>query len=132
MDDERRHLNDLSARLLLLHGVLLEREKTAYESRHGTVTPPELLRLLLGDDRFAWLRSLSQLIARIDEAVDDDTPEIGAVAGDFVRETSDLVRSGGSDAFATKYAAALQESPDVVMAHAEVVKLLGRRQDRPD
>ena len=129
MDDERRRLNDLSARLLLLHGVLLERERAAYESRHGALTPPELLRLLLGDDYFAWLRSLSQLIARIDEAVDSDTPELDSVAGAFVRETSDLVRSGGSDAFATKYAAALQESPDVVMAHAEVVKLLGRRQE---
>ena len=129
MDDERRRLNDLSARLLLLHGVLLERERAAYESRYGALTPPELLRLLLGDDHFAWLRSLSQLIARIDEAVDSDTPDIDSVAGEFVRETSDLVRSGGSDVFATKYAAALQESPDVVMAHAEVVKLLGRRQE---
>jgi hypothetical protein len=129
VDDDRRRLNDLSARLLLLHGVLLERERTAYESLHGPIAPRELLRLLLGDEQFAWLRSLSQLIARIDEAVDSDTPEIASTAEDFVRETSDLVRSGASEAFAVKYAAALQDSPDVVMAHADVVKLLTARQE---
>ncbi len=132
MDDARRRLNDLSARLLLLHGVLLERERAAYESLHGPVTPHELLRLLLGDEHFAWLRFLSQLIARIDEAVDSDTPDMSSAVEHFVRETSDLVRSGGSDTFAAKYAAALQESPDIVMAHADVVKLLTARQEGKD
>jgi len=126
-DDDRRRLSELSARLLRLHGVLLDRERADYESTYGRVPPREMLRLLLGDERFAWLRALSQLIARIDDAVDSgDTPDIAAAADAFVRETTALVRAGGSDEFATKYAAALQASADVVMAHAAVVRMLDR------
>ncbi len=127
-DDDRRRLSELSARLLRLHGVLLERERAAYESTYGRVAPREMLRLLLGDERFAWLRALSQLVARIDDAVDSrDMPDITTAAEALVRETAALVRAGGRDEFGAKYAAALQESADVVMAHAAVVKMLDER-----
>lgn len=126
MDEERRPLADLSARLLRLHGLLLALEREDYEAAHGAVTSRELLQLLLGDDRFAWLRSLSRLIARIDEAVDVERTGIPADAEAFHRETHLLLRSGGTDAFTAKYAAALQASADVVMAHADVVKALPR------
>ena len=131
MDGEGRPLGDLSARLLRLHGLLLAREREDYEAAHGAVGARELLRLLLGDDRFAWLRSLSQLIARIDEAVDAERAGTPADAAAFHRETHRLLRSGGTDAFATRYAAALQASAEVVMAHADVVKALPRPHRRP-
>jgi hypothetical protein len=47
-----------------------------------------------------------------------------AGAETFVRQARALLRSGDSTTFATKYRDALQRSPDVVMAHAAVVKLL--------
>src|SRR5438105_10125092 len=72
--DDRERLRDLSRRLLLLHKVLLERERDAYEQRHGAIPSGALLRLVLDDDAFAWLRSLSGLIAEIDELVDADEP----------------------------------------------------------
>ena len=127
MDDERTRLRDLSARLLRLHAVLLERERHAYEASHGSVSPRELLQLLLGHERFAWLRALSQLIVRIDEAVDARNPETPLDADTLLRDTERLVRSPSEEVFATRYAAALQDSVDVVLAHAEVVKSLGVR-----
>jgi hypothetical protein len=128
MDDEHQRLRDLSARLLRLHALLLEHERRAYEDVHGTITPRDLLQLLLGDERFAWLRSLSQMIARIDEALDTEKTGTPLDAKTFFRDAQRLLRSGGTDAFATRYAQALQDSPDVVMAHADVVKTLPRPQ----
>jgi hypothetical protein len=118
-------LKDLSARLLRLHAALLQRSRRSYEARHGAVGPRELLPLVIHDAHFAWLRPLSGMIARIDEVVDADEP-IGAREVEVLfRQAQRLLRSDDSDpAFHTTYRAALQESPDVVMWHADVVKLL--------
>ena len=125
MDRERASLRDLSARLLRLHSVLLERARRSYENRHGTVAPRDLLPLLIHDQHFAWLRPLSGMIAGIDEVV--DTADVVA-AHDVERvfaQVQRLLRSDDSDPmFHTSYRDALQESPDVVMRHADVVKLL--------
>jgi hypothetical protein len=116
-------LHELRTRLTRLHKTLLEEERSAYESAHGPVASgPELLRLLLHDEAFAWLRSLSAMIAAIDAAL-DEAEDGDAAAEPFVRQARALLRSGGSSVFDTKYRDALQRSPAVVMAHAAVVKL---------
>jgi hypothetical protein len=116
-------LRDLRASLTRLHKTLLEEERIAYESVHGPVASgPELLRLLLQAEEFAWLRSLSRMISAIDEAL-DEVEDADAEAEKFVRQARMLLRSGGDSPFDTKYREALQRSPDVVMAHAAVVKL---------
>jgi hypothetical protein len=117
-------LRDLSARLLQLHAILLGRERQAYEARHGPTRSAELLQLVLHDEQFAWLRALSVLITRIDAALDEDEPEAAPDVEGFVRQAHQLLRSGGSGPFERRYADALQDSPDVVMAHAAVVKVL--------
>jgi hypothetical protein len=123
VDPARDRLRDLSGRLLRLHRVLLDRERLAYETRHGFVAAGDLFRLVLDDPQFAWLRSLSALIARIDAAVDADD----ALAADDVdaafREVYRLLKGGAGGEFQDKYHDALQRSPDVVMAHADVSKL---------
>ena len=72
VDDARERLRDLSARLVRLHALLLDRERHAYEERHGSVTSWELLQLLLRDEQFVWLRSLSTLIAQIEAPRESD------------------------------------------------------------
>ena len=124
MDDERERLRDLSARLTRLHALLLERERRAYETHHGSVGSHELLRLLLHDDRFAWLRALSTMLAQIDAAVDADDPLTPGDAQRALRETYRLLKSGDAGTFQEKYRDALQDSPDVVMAHADVSRVL--------
>ncbi len=124
MDQNRERLRELGAGLVRLHSVLLNRERCAYETRRGPVTPHDLLPLLLHDEHFAWLRSLSTLMAQIDALVDSDEPVVARDAQRLFRETYRLLKSGESGAFQAKYIDALQESPDVVMTHAEVSKLL--------
>src|SRR5437867_13005281 len=114
----------LSSRLLSLHGVLLDRERRAYEERHGSVASRQLLHLLLHDEQFSWLRSLSSMIAKIDEVVDADEPiPPESVRGAF-REAYRLLKSDDAGDFRDKYHLALQDSPDVIMAHAAVSRVL--------
>jgi hypothetical protein len=122
--DERERLRDLSRRLLRLHKILLDRERRAYEQRHGAIPSGALLRLLLDDAEFAWLRVLSALIAQIDAAVDDGEPIAHEGAQRAFDEAYRLLRSGGDGEFQERYRLALQASPDVVMAHADVSRVL--------
>jgi hypothetical protein len=126
VDPNRDRLRDLSARLLRLHKLLLDRERRAYEDRFGAVPSGELFRLLLHDERFSWLRALSTMIADIDEAVDADGPVPDEIVERVVGTAVRLLKSGGEGEFQTRYQDALQSSPDVVMAHAEVSKLIRR------
>jgi hypothetical protein len=126
MDEDRQRLRDLSAGLVRLHALLLERERRTYETRHGRVGARELLQLLLQDGHFAWLRSLSMLMARIDALVDAEEPLEAQDVRDLLGETYRLLKSGDSGVFQDKYRDALQESPDVVMVHAGISEVLRR------
>jgi hypothetical protein len=126
VDPDRDRLRDLSTRLLKLHRALLDRERAAYELRHGMVAAGDLFRLVLDDPQFAWLRALSALIARIDDAVDTIDPLTATDVDAAFREVHRLLKGEAAGEFQVKYHEALQESPDVVMAHAQVSKLLPR------
>ena len=130
MGDDRQRLRNLSAGLIRLHALLLDRERRTYENRHGPVGPRELLQLLLHGEHFAWLRSLSILMARIDELVDAGEPVAVDDAQGLLRETYRLLKSGDGGVFQDKYRDALQESPDVVMAHAGISEVLRTRSQR--
>jgi len=120
-------LPDLRERLLVLHKLLLDDEARAWQARHGReVSRQALFRLLLEDPEFAWLRALSRLASRIDAALDepDDTVPAAEQERAFLEETRRLLRSERHGPFETKYRDALQRSPDVVIAHAAVIKLV--------
>jgi hypothetical protein len=120
-------LSQLRDRLLGLHKLLLDDEARAWQARHGReISGQALFRVLLEDAEFAWLRALSGLAARIDAALDepDDAVPLAERERAFLEETRRLLRSGAEGPFQTKYRDALQRVPDVVMAHAAVVKLL--------
>ena len=62
------HLDNLSRALLRLHKALLDDERVSYERVHGRIpSNGAFLQLVLGDAWFAWLRPLSQLMAKLDE-----------------------------------------------------------------
>jgi hypothetical protein len=124
LDPDRDRMRVLSTRLLTLHGILLDRERRAYEERHGAVASRELLHLLLYDESFSWLRSLSSMIAKIDEVVDADEPLPPETVQIAFRDAHRLLKSGAGGDFQDKYHLALQDSPDVIMAHAAVSRVL--------
>jgi len=121
-------LRNVRLPLLELHKALLEAERRAYEHEHRRVSAGELFELVVGHEQFAWLRSLSELIVQIDEALDAEdppTPEDTARLLGAVRAL--LTPSEEGDTFQRKYFFALQREPDVVLAHAAVMRGLGDR-----
>ena len=121
----RQRLTELRHALLKLHKTLVDSERVGYEKTIGKIqSPNHFLQLLTTDPWFAWLRPLSQLIVAMDEALDADEP-LTVVKVDALAQQAKLmlVASETSEGFSGHYHEALQRDPDVVLAHAEVVKL---------
>jgi len=127
MDDRTRHrLGDLRARLLHLHKVLLDDARAMYELDRGRVTSnSSMLQLVIHDPWFAWLHALSELVVRIDQAVEFETPATDADAQALVDSVERLLTaSENGEGFARRYYEALQRQPAVVLAHAAVRRAL--------
>jgi len=125
-DALRLRLQSLRRGLLRLHKVLLDGERDRYEQVFGRVASSgALLQLVIHDEQFAWLRSISELIVRIDEMLDAEEPATQVDAENVLGHVRSLLKSTPSGAnFGEKYLAALQRDRDAVLAHSEVSKLL--------
>ncbi len=108
----------LRGRLLDLHRAVIDFERVAYERRAGKVNGAAFLRLLLDDQAYRWLQPLSALIVKADE---DEAPS----EAELFAETRALVRpdSAGTE-FQQRYAALVEQSPDVAYAHGATVQVL--------
>ena len=74
-DADRALLVELRRLLLQLHKTLIDWQRADYERVHGRLQTTQLLNVLFNDPAFAWLRSMSGLIVRIDETLEAKTPE---------------------------------------------------------
>jgi len=97
-----------------------------YEKVLGAIqSPNQFLQLLLTDPWFAWLQPLSQLIVAMDEAQDAKKPATDAEAKALIDQAKPLLMaSEEGQGFARHYFDALQRDPDVVLAHADAIKVL--------
>ena len=127
----RDGLKELRHGLLKLHKLLLDLERRDYERSRGRIgNSYEFLQLVLKDPWFDWLHRLSELIVQIDESL--DTRDLEHVMTDedakalIERAKTLLAPSETGTQFQKNYFLALQQSPDVVLLHSEVMRLLGR------
>ncbi|HET7631312.1 MAG TPA: hypothetical protein VFK16_03260 [Gemmatimonadaceae bacterium] len=112
--------------LLRVHRLLLEVERIELERSRGRMTPNQYLQAVLSDPAFDWLRPASQLIVQIDEALDDAEREgapveSGTTASLLAQVRSLLTPVPPTTMFATRYLQMLQDHPDVVFAHRDVM-----------
>ena len=124
---DRQLLFDLRKALLHLHKTLLDWERSAYERVHGRASAGELLKVIVEDQQFAWLRPISELIVRIDETVETDaepSAEAANVEALISRAREVVTPAEANTAHAQRYLAALQEHPDAVFAHRAVTSVL--------
>jgi len=127
---ERRNrdssLDNIFKGLLRLHKALLDDERVAYERVHGRIpSNGAFLQLALNDAWFAWLRPLSQSIAKLDELSEsDDAASRETIPALLVSVQTLLMPTEEGEGFGRQYHDALQRSPDVVLAHAGVRTLL--------
>jgi len=128
-EDTRRLLHDIRGRLLQLHKALLEDARAAYELDRGRVgSNANFLQLVIHDPWFAWLHALSGLVIRIDEALETDSPATQADAAALLDQVERLLTASETgEGFQRRYFEALQRQPAVVLAHAEVRRVLKKK-----
>ncbi len=116
---ERQRLIEVNDALRGLHKVLIGTVRSEYEQEHGPIAGSgALLRLLMEDPFFSWLRPMSKVMVEMDELLDEAMPlEPIRIAG--VRE-----RIEGMIA-SERYLSLLQSSPEIVMGHTALRKALG-------
>jgi hypothetical protein len=121
-------LDDVFHALLRLHKALLDDERVSYERVHGRISSNgAFLQLVLNDAWFAWLRPLSQVIAKIDELSEENKPSAReAIPALLVSVQTLLMPTEAGEGFSRQYHDALQRSPDVVLAHAAASAVLTR------
>src|SRR6266567_2960789 len=123
-DADVHRLVDLRLGLLRLHEALLEVERKSFERTHGRVNSGELLQLVINHAQFAWLRMVSALVVQIDEMLGADEPATHADVINLIGGARQLFTASDDKEFSDKYQAALQQEPEVVMAHSALMKLL--------
>jgi|SRR5215210_540644 len=108
--------------LLELHRRLLEAQRVQAERFGGRMTATEVLQAAADDLRFSWLKELSELIAALDQARADDDADAAETAVEAARAL--LAPPDPETAFGARYLRALQDHPEVVMAHRDVTAAL--------
>ena len=128
-DATRQRLEAVRQALLVLHKALVDSERVTYEETVGAITSPNhFLQLLTTDPWFAWLQPVSQLIVSMDETLDAKEPVTTATVDGVIKQTGDLLKaSEGGEGFPRHYYDALQRDLNVIVAHGELMKIIGRR-----
>jgi hypothetical protein len=122
----RQRLTALREALLHLHKALLESERISYEAAFGPISSPyQFLHLVTSDPWFGWLAPVTQLIAAVDERLDEEEPLTAKEAEVLIQEAGSLlVATSEGKGFSRHYDEALQRSPDVILAHATAARVI--------
>ena len=123
-DPVRQQLVEVRRGLLRLHKALIDSERATYERDSGPLTSGQLLRALLEEPFFEWLRPFSRLIVEIDEALASREPMSAETARGYIDQVRGLVESGRGEDDADaegQYQQLVRRDPDVLIAHVELV-----------
>ena len=123
--ESRRQLEDVRRGLLRVHKALLDDARIRFEREQGRIEGSNaLLQLVLNDPWFAWLHPLSGLVVQIDELLAADAPTTGE--GDaLVAQARMLLRpEENGEGFQRRYHRAIQDVPDVLIAHVAIGQFL--------
>lgn len=119
-------LNSLRSKMIVLHKALIDSERVEYEKSFGPLeTPQQFLKVLINDPWFAWLQPFSRLVVTIDEILESEEPIPVEEVTELMRRARALLEvSEVSDDSRRSYFEALQREPDVILAHAEVMRVV--------
>lgn len=119
-------LSTLRSKLIVLHKALIDSERVEYEKSFGPLeSPQQFLKVLINDPWFAWLQPFSRMVVTIDEMLESKEAIPAQELRDLlVRARALLEVSEVSDDSRRSYFEALQREPDVILAHAAVMKIV--------
>jgi hypothetical protein len=107
--------------LLRLHKALIDSERGVWERSRGPVTSNELLKALLEDPFFAWLRPFSGLIVQIDEGLAGSEAVSEPDARAFVEQARELIAvDEGDEPTVNRYDLVCRRDPNVLVLHVEL------------
>ena len=119
-------LRALRTVVLALHKAVLDAERGRYALVHGPVGGPhQVLRLVMDDPFFAWLRPLSDFVIQADIRLSDGKILLPSDVDRFASHLRSVVQSESlTDRFAVEYRRTLQDVPEVVVLHGKLMALL--------
>jgi hypothetical protein len=120
-------LRALRIAVLAVHKAALDAERGRYEQEHGPIGGPhQVLRLVMDDPFFAWLRPLSDFVIQADIRLSDKKVVLPSDVDRFASHLRTMVQSASeTDRFAVEYRRMLQNVPEVVVLHGQLIALLG-------
>jgi hypothetical protein len=112
--------DSLHRALLALHKAVLNAERAQLEGIHGELSNTAFLQLVSDPIRYGWLKPVSALILAFEEDEDEREPE-----DELVAQTRELLLPPKKKTpFGRRYLSLMQREPDLVLAHADLVKRL--------
>jgi hypothetical protein len=106
--------------LLALHKAVLGAERAQLEGIHGELSSAAFLQLVSDPVRYGWLKPFSALILAFEEDEDERAPE-----HELVERTRELLfPPQQKTSFGRRYLSLMQRDPALVLAHADLAKLL--------
>jgi hypothetical protein len=125
--EARQKLGVVRELLLELHKALLDSERTQYEIVHGPLkSSAAFLQLLIGDEKFAWLRPTTMLIVQVDEALASRKSPATQPQLEQLRKDIEALFSPSSegDGFWKRYALVIQRDPAVARLQKQMESAL--------
>jgi hypothetical protein len=121
-----QQLRELRLAMLHLHKALLDSERIVYEQFHGRIkTNVEFFQLVTEHEWFNWLRPMSQLIVKIDEATSAKEPMTIAEANQLIEQVRSLLQPSQTGTLGERQLyRAIQRDPQVAMLQAKVTSLI--------
>jgi hypothetical protein len=106
--------------LLALHKAVLAAELENLERVHGSLSSSAFLQIVSDPVRYGWLKPFSELILAFEEDEEERAP--ADELRDRAREL--LLPPSQKTPFGRRYLSLMQREPRLVLAHAELAKLL--------
>lgn len=127
-DPLKARLEEVRLALLALHKALVDSERVSYEQTVGAIqSPNHFLQLLTHDPWFAWLHPLSEFIVSLDVLEEAEAPLTAFTVNAAIDGARVLLTpSEAGEGFGRHYFEALQNDTEVIIAHSDVMELLGR------
>ena len=120
----RGALNTLPRLLRTLHKAMIDVETVYFGAVGG---PLEHLQLITTHPHFAWLQTLSILMAELDEWLEHPEPVTAEAAAEWRTAIEQLVgpAPAKNQLFRDKYLILLHDAPEVAIAHGALRQALG-------
>jgi hypothetical protein len=106
--------------LLALHKAVLAADRENLERVHGSLSSSAFLQIVSDPVRYGWLKPFSALILAFEE--DDEERAPAEELRDRARDL--LLPPSQKTPFGRRYLSLMQREPGLVLAHAELAKLL--------